>query len=228
MGLLSMLGIHANIGGSKSTSTNQHSQRVDPFTQGQYKDIWNAGNAAANAGPGPLLTGAAGYGSAAQAAGNLGFGAMSGDPRAVGQLMNPYQQQVIDANNAAWQKTNLQTGNQVNDAAARAGAFGGSRHGVTAGVALANNNMAQAQQTAGLLQGGYRDAMQQASALAGYGFQGAGLNTNLGFGGVGSPEMWRLQMMKQGFMAPMGMDESSVTRNTNIGGSFGIGRPQQY
>lgn len=65
-------------------------------------------------------------------------------------LMNPYDQRVIDAKNANWQKTNLQTMNQVNDAATRAGAFGGSHHGVAEGVPLASNNQAQATQAARL------------------------------------------------------------------------------
>ena len=38
------------------------------------------------------------------------FGALSGDPRAVSQLMNPYQQQVIDANNAIAPSTRIRSG----------------------------------------------------------------------------------------------------------------------
>jgi hypothetical protein len=104
--------------------------------------------------------------------GNLGFSALTGDPNALAQFQNPYQQQVIDANNADWAHTNVQTQNQVNDAATQAGAFGGSRHGVAEGVALSNNNRAQQDQLAQLRSQGYNDAMSRAYQTANLGLSG--------------------------------------------------------
>lgn len=189
--------------GNKTTNQNTHEEGLDAFSKGQLGSIWDAAQAAAKGGPGELLTGAGQYGQALQGGGNLGVGALSGDPAAIAKLMNPYQQQVIDANNAEWQHTNAQTMNQVNDAATQAGAFGGSRHGVAEGVALANNNRAQQSQTANLLSQGYGQAVNQAGQLAGYGLQGATLNSNLGFGGVGNG-LWAQNALRGGFVMPTG------------------------
>lgn len=219
---MGLFGISFGGSGKKDTSTTQQSTGVDPWTQAYLQSIGKTAQGAGAAGPSPLLNGAADYGTAAQAGGNLGFGALSGDPAAVQRLMDPYTQQVIDQNDAGWQKTNLQTANQVNDAATRAGAFGGSRAAVTQGAALASNNQAEAMQRAGLLQSGYQGAMTQAGQLAGYGFQGANMNSNLGFGGVGSPDLYALNMLRQGFVQPLGQNSSGVTRNTSVQGNAGF------
>jgi hypothetical protein len=206
--------------GEAGKTTQNNATSFDPNSSAYVEHMRQQALAAGNAGPSPLLNGAAGYGTNAQTAGNLGFGALSGDPAAMQRLMNPYQQQVLDANNAQWQHTNAQTMNQVNDAATKAGAFGGSRHGVAEGVALANNNMAQQGQTANLLQSGYNNAVGQAGQLAGMGFQGAQLNSNLGFGGVGSPEQWKLNMMNQGWTGPTGQTSSGA--QTQFKGGFSL------
>lgn len=132
-----------------------------------------------------------------------GIRALGGDASAVQGLMNPYQQQVLDANNAAWQKVNTQGTNSLNAAATRAGAFGGSRHGVAQGVMQANNNMAQMQQTAGLLSQGFEGAMGRAGQLAGLGMGAAGQNAQLGMTARDvqmqtRPDLWRLAMLQQG------------------------------
>jgi hypothetical protein len=202
-------------------TTNNNASSFDPNSSAYVEQMRQQALAAGNAGPSPLLNGAASTGTNAQTAGNLGFGALSGDPNAMAKLMNPYQQQVLDANNAQWQHTNAQTLNQVNDAATGANAFGGSRQGVAEGVALSNNNMAQQSQTAGLLQSGYNNAIGQASQLAGYGMQGAQMNSNLGFGGVGSPEQWKLNMMNQGWTGPTGQTSSGA--QTTAGASAKMG-----
>lgn len=185
-------------------TTNNANNSVDTQTRDYMTEIQNAARNAGLAGPSALTTGAAGYNTGLQTAGNLGLGALSGDPTAAGKLMNPYQQQVIDANNAQWQRVNQQTQNQIADRATQAGAFGGSRQGVATGTALSANNLAQASQNAGLLNSGFESAMQRAGGLAGLGFAGAGANANLGMGGVGSPNQWLLQMLNQGFRGPTG------------------------
>ena len=205
------------------STSSKNSSGVDPYTQQYIKNAQDAATAAANGGAGPLLNGAAQYGTTAQQAGNLGFGALSGDPNAVSKLMNPYQQQVIDANNAQWARTNQQSLNAVDGRATAAGAFGGSRSGVAEGVALANNAATQQAQTAQLLQSGYRDAINQAGQIAGYGFQGAQLNSNLGFQGVGDPALWKAQQLKAGYMGPTGTYSDTENHGTHYGLNGSVG-----
>ncbi len=184
--------------------TYNQNQNVDTQTRDYLSEIQNASRNAGLSGPSPLVTGAAGYNTGLQNAGNLGVSALSGDQAATQQLMNPYQQQVIDANNAQWQHVNQQTQNQVNDRAMKAGAFGGSRQGVATGTALAANNLAQQGQTAGLLNSGYTDTMNRAQALASGGYAGAQANANLGLGGVGNAQQWLANMLNQGYRGPTG------------------------
>ena len=143
------------------------------------------------------VKGAENYYNSGMGAGRVGLDALSGNADATKQLMNPYQQQVVDRMNEQFQYQNNQTMNQVNDAATRAGAFGGSRHGVTAGVALGENARNQGMQMAGLLQGGFDQTMNRAGQLAGYGMGAAGQGSNLGMT-AGSPALWRMNVLKQG------------------------------
>jgi hypothetical protein len=208
----------AAVSGNVQKTTQNNNTNIDAVSQGRTSDIWDAAQGAGNAGPGPLLTGAAGYNTGAQGAGQTGLMALAGDTNAAKTLMNPYQQGVIDQNNIGWNKINAQTVNRTNDLATRAGAFGGSRHGVAEGVALGNNAQQQAQQTAGLLNTGFDNSMNRAGQLAQFGAQGANANSNLGFAGVGNPDMWRLQMLKQGYLGPQG--QQSAGAQTTFGGSF--------
>lgn len=206
----------------KETQSYNNTTAVDATTQAYQQQIRNAAEQAGNAGPSPLIGGATSYNTGLQNYGDIGARALSGDQQAASQLMNPYQQQVIDANNAQWQHTNAQTMNQVNDAATRAGAFGGSRHGVAEGVALANNNRAQMGQTAGLLSSGYNNAMGQAGQLAGMGFAGAQQNANLGLGGVGNAQQWLMNMLNQGYKGPMGQTSSGASQGNQSGYNLGL------
>lgn len=205
-------------------TTENHNESVDTQTRDYMSEIQNAARNAGLAGPSPLVTGAADYNTGLQKAGGLGLDALSGNTAATQQLMNPYQQQVIDANNAQWQHVNQQTQNQINDRATRAGAFGGSRQGVATGTALAANNQSQQGQTAGLLQGGFSDAMNRASQLASGGYAGAQSNANLGLGGVGNAQQWLLQMLNQGYRGPTGGTSggSKWTGGVSTEGSFHI------
>jgi hypothetical protein len=195
---------------------------MDPATQAYIKSIMEAAQKAGAAGPSPLVGGATDYNSGMMKTGNLGMGALSGDPAAVKSLMDPYQQQVIDANNAQWQRTNQNTMNAVNDRATAAGAFGGNRRFLAQGTALSGNNIAQQQQTAGLLSSGFGDAMQRALAMSGMGAQGSAANANLGMGGVGSPQQWLMQQLKSGFMGPLS------TTTTGSGAKAGTDINTQY
>ena len=78
------------------------------------------------------------------------------------QFQSPYQQQVIDASlaefdrNAAVQQTGLR------DQAIQAGAYGGGREGIMQSEALRNNQLNRGQLQSGLQQEGFQNAQQQA------------------------------------------------------------------
>jgi len=135
------------------------------------------------------------------------------------QYMNPYQQQVIDAANAQWDRSGQMAQRGVGDSATRAGAFGGSRHGVAAGVAAGENERNRNQQISGLLQSGFQDATQRAMAGAGLGME------------AGNPDLWKLNVLKRGFTGlPYGTtyDQRGGRTTTGIGASqnvsLGFGR----
>jgi hypothetical protein len=172
--------VSISFGGQRQTQAQTNS--LDQTTQDYLKQIMDAARASGGAGPSPLLNGAAGYNTGAMNAGNLGFGFLTGDPRAQAALQNPYQSQVVDAMRKAGAVTDQQTINSVNDAATKAGAFGGSRHGVAEGVALGENAQNLNGQIAGLLNNGFTNAQGTAQNLAQMGFNAAGQNANLGFG----------------------------------------------
>jgi hypothetical protein len=215
-----------NKGGGHQKTTGNSGQSVDPTTFGRIGELWNAGQNSGLAGPSPLATGAGQYGTGLQTAGQQGIAALGGDQAAAQGLMNPYQQQVIDATNAQWNQNDQHTMNAVNDRATQAGAFGGSRHGIATGSALAQNNMNRNQAVSGLLYGGFNDTMGRAQALAQGGYAGAQMNANLGMGGVGSPEQWYLQQLKAGYL-PTGTTEHHVDSTSGFGTNYGFSRGPQ-
>lgn len=170
----------------------------DAATQDRINQIWQATQNSAGGGAPSSVTGAQGYYGGATAAGQQGIAALGGDTAATQKFMNPYQQQVVDAAMKNFGVQNQATEQQMNDAATRAGAFGGSRHGVATGVALGENQRNQGAQIASLLQGGYTDAMGRAGQLAGLGMDAAGAGANLGMI-AGSPALWQANVLKQGF-----------------------------
>ena len=121
------------LGSSIPTSTYTGRQ----FVQGQSDLEKQAATAAAGLGS---LTGAQGY----------------------QQFQSPYQQQVIDASlaefdrNAAVQQTGLR------DQAIQSGAYGGGREGIMQSEAMRNNQLNRGQLQSGLLQEGFQNAQQQA------------------------------------------------------------------
>ena len=121
------------LGSSIPTSTYTGRQ----FVQGQSDLEKQAATAAAGLGS---LTGAQGY----------------------QQFQSPYQQQVIDASlaefdrNAAVQQTGLR------DQAIQSGAYGGGREGIMQAEAMRNNQLNRGQLQSGLLQEGFQNAQQQA------------------------------------------------------------------
>jgi hypothetical protein len=75
------------------------------------------------------------------------------------QLMNPYQQNVVDTTMSELQRQNQMALNQVGQGAAAAGAFGGSRHGVAQGETNRGFADAAARAAGQLNQSGYQQAM---------------------------------------------------------------------
>ncbi len=208
-------------GGQRSTQAS--TQSLDGTTQDYLKQIMQWAQHAGAAGPSPLVGGATDYNTATMDAGRTGLGALAGDPSAVSKLMNPYQTNVIDAMRKEGAVTDQNTINTLNDAATRAGAFGGTRQGVATGVALAQNARDLNSNIAGLLNTGYDNTMNRAGNLAGMGFAGAGANANLGMGGIGSPQQWMLQMLKRGFLMPTG--SQSNTSGSTLGTQAGFSIP---
>lgn len=165
----------------------------------------------------PLTQGAQDFSTQALAGGQLGLRALSGDQAAASQLMNPYQQQVIDALGTEWMKRNQQTTAGLNDQATLAGAFGGSRHGVAQGVALANNAQAQQQQIAGLLSSGFESAMGRAGGLANLGLSGTagapGLNDYLRT--QTDPDLYRISVLQNAMRGVPTGQVNTQTQQTN-------------
>ena len=86
---------------NQNASNNQtQTTSLDPNAQWWTNAATSAAQGAGASGPSPLVTGSSNYYTGQMGAGNLGMGALSGDPTAVNQLMNPYQKNVVDATNA--------------------------------------------------------------------------------------------------------------------------------
>lgn len=127
-------------GGEKTTTT-----ALDPASQGYVNSMRQRGHAAYNA---------------VNGAGSLFLGA---DPRSIEEqiapFMNPYTSQVIGAVGNEYDRLRGQVRPGVTSAAIQAGAYGGTRHGLAEGTRLAELDRNQMNQTAGLLQSGYNDAL---------------------------------------------------------------------
>lgn len=205
-------------GGNRQTQAGTSS--VDGTTMQYLQQIMQAAQQAGAAGPSPLVNGATGYNTSAMNAGQTGLAALSGDQNAVSSLMNPYTSNVINAMRDQANQTNQAGMTAINGAATQAGAFGGSRQGVATGTMLSQNARDLNSNIAGLLSGGFNDAMNRAGSLAGMGFQGAGSNANLGMGGVGSPQQWMLSQLRGGFVMPTGQQYNNSGSNVSGGMSL--------
>jgi hypothetical protein len=129
------------MGGKKTTT----STRLDPASQRHIDAMRRQGlqSSQDTLGMGPLT---AGY--------NVGdIGQM------VSQYMNPYTQQVIGGLERGYDQMRTDASAQADQGAIAAGAFGGSRHGVTEGRRLGEIDAAQGSQIAGLLSNQFNTAM---------------------------------------------------------------------
>jgi hypothetical protein len=102
---------------------------------------------------------------AAQAAAAAGqdAGAQFMGPGAYRQFMDPYQQDVIDASLAQFDKKSGEQARAAGLAAARGSAFGTERFGVQEGSRQAQSNLDRASMTANMLSQGYQQAKQAAN-----------------------------------------------------------------
>src|SRR5690349_18684973 len=184
--------------GSKSweTSTGSGQQGLDAQTQ-QWKDM--------------IFQAAQGAGGKVPQSVQQALDFFSGSPGAASTFMNPYQQQVIDQMNKQHGVDNQMAVNAIDDEATRGMAFGGSRHGVATGTALAEQARNHDAQIAGLLSSGFEGATGRATAAAGLGAL------------AGSPELWRLMQLKQGFAGlPYGTNYSNTAGRTSTGMDYGF------
>lgn len=168
----------AKKGGSKTVTTD-----IDPASQKARDEVYGLAREAGNVtmpGVNGLTQEAIGNYRGMTDTGNLGMRALGGDAGAISTLMNPYQQNVMDAMNRQFGDTRLQTMNAVDDAATQAGAFGGSRHGVAEGVALSQLGKTQNDAISNLLYSGFGDAMNRAGTAANLGFGANGQLASLG------------------------------------------------
>jgi hypothetical protein len=104
-------------------------------------------------------------------------GTMSG-PNAYQQFMSPYQQDVIDASMAEFDKQSAQGITGIGQMAAQSGNLGGGREGVMRSEYQSDSDMKRAQLQAQLLNQGFNQAQGQANTA--FGQQGqlmAGANT---------------------------------------------------
>jgi hypothetical protein len=159
--------------GGMVTTTNQ----IDPEMAARMRELWNnAGKAADSAAPGvsPYSTQAAGAYQDMMRKGATGFNALTGDTHALESFMNPFMERVIGDMKTQFGDIAALTQKSVADAATKAGAFGGDRHGIATGTALAEAEKAAQSQIAATMYGGFNDAMGRAGAAANAGFGAAG------------------------------------------------------
>jgi hypothetical protein len=109
------------------------------------------------AGQDALQTGAV---TAAGGLGSLvGTGAGGADVQgSIASYMSPYQQQVMDASLAEFDRNAAMDQNKISDSAISMGAFGGGREGVMQAESLSNSRMGRAQLQANLLNQGFQQA----------------------------------------------------------------------
>jgi hypothetical protein len=216
-------------GGQKQTTT-QRSGLTGP-SAGMQNDIYGAARNAANnfttVGPNAATTDALSMYRNIAAQGGNGLAALGGDANAMAALMNPYLHQVIDQANNQFGRTTQMVQNNVNDAATRTGAFGGSRHGVASGVALGEAANAHQANVANLLREGFSNAQGVAGQLANLGLGATGQIAGIGDylrnieQDQANPGVHRLGILNAG-MAGGGQQSSQTSQTTQLPGTSAL------
>ncbi len=190
--------------GHKTTETHAADAATTAMQNKTYGAAQNAAQNYTTQGADPNTLAAMGlFGNYANA-GQQGMSALGGNQDAINGLMNPYMQQVIGGANAQYGQDAAMLRKNTNDAATQAGAFGGDRAALEQGAQQGALSLGHQQQIAGLLSGGYNDAMQRAAGLAQMGMGGA----NAQFQGgdylrniaqqQANPDLMRQQILSQG------------------------------
>lgn len=134
------------------------------------------------------------------------------------QFLNPYTEQVIGGVNQQYDQLRAGATRASNQAAAHAGSFGGSRHGVMEGQAYGELGRAQAQQVGGLLSEQFNEALLRGNEFTEY--QRALRERKL------QEPLFRNQAA-QGFynagLGPVGGTTEQVTPGNLVGDIFGAG-----
>lgn len=116
----------------------------------------------------------------------------------IAAYQNPYTQQVIQANEADIMRGAQMGLNELGTQAQRAGAFGGSRHGVAMGELGRNTLQQLAQSSAGLRQAGFQNAQQAAQFDIAQNQAAAQQLANIGQQGFGMGQTIQQNLMAQG------------------------------
>lgn len=132
-------------------------------------------------------------------AGGLGYNSAAGAQ----MYANPFQNQVIQGLQNDAQRGMNMVSNQLGAAATRAGAFGGSRHGIAEGQALGDIQSQLNNQVGNLRYQGYQNAMNQSLQDQQMRLQAASQLGNLSNLGFGMGQEANKQLMQQGYMQQM-------------------------
>lgn len=196
-------------------------QKLDPQTAAYTQEVFNRFRDASQQPYQATLPGAGDrlYGAAGLA--DRGLAALGGDPNAVAGLMNPYQQQVIGALGQSYDRARSEAALDANDAATRAGAFGGDRHALLVGERQGALDRAQQQDTANLLYQGYNNAIQQAGQGANLGLGAADFYNQL----TQEQRDWMLRnarVLKEGLAGtPYGQTQTTPLYRNPLAGAAG-------
>lgn len=133
-------------------------------------------------------------------------------------MMNPYNQQVVDATLRDVGNAAMMGQNQLDAQAQAAGAFGGSRHGIAQAEALKGFNQQALDQVSRLRQQGYNQSMNDAFRAA-QGLQSAG-QQSFGYG-----QSIQNQQMQQGAMQQQ-MMQDLINSGKGMFSGF-VGQPAQ-
>lgn len=198
---------------------------LDPTTADWVRKIYGAAGTASKTpglGVDPNSAQAGRFFGDATRAGNLGFGALSGDPASLAALNNPYMKDVLARVEGDQGRLNAGTLSAVGDQATRAGAFGGSRHGVAEGVALGEVNRSAADRMAQLRSEGFNQTQARAGQLANLGMGAA--PSLMGYGDYqrsiqegNNPAMREATVLKN-FLSGLPYGQTSTTK-TPLGGT---------
>lgn len=211
---------------SKKGGNQTVTQALDPSTQRWVDEVYRSATGAAGTPyrPSDGSKAAGEFLTDAVRGGNLGFGALTGDQNALRSFMNPYTEQVIDRVAGDQSRLNAGTIKDVNDYATKAGAFGGSRHGIAEGTALAESERTGADRIAALRAGGYTDAMSRAGQAANLGFSAAPMLDAYGRYDqqMQDPNYRRMTLLREGMMGlPYGTQTSQPMERNWAQGAVG-------